>query len=74
MTSRFNTPKEQASSSEKQTPETKLKGITPKSSKTTRGVTRIVDVPAREGHGLIVTGMRRAKSVGLPPFKDHLTP
>jgi len=60
-TSSFNTPKGQASLSEKQTRGEKLKGITTKSSKTTRGTFRIVYVPARKGHGLIITGMRQAK-------------
>jgi hypothetical protein len=69
MTSRFNAPKAQASSSEKQTPGQKLKGITTKSSKPTKGTFQIVRVPARKGHGLIVTGMRWAKSAGLPPLK-----
>jgi hypothetical protein len=53
--------KEQASSSEKQTPEKKRSAITPKSSTTTKGVTRIVYVPARKGHGLIIPGSQGSR-------------
>ena len=45
---------ETENSSEKPTPEKKLKGITPKSSKTTKGRFQIVDVEPRRGHGVII--------------------
>jgi hypothetical protein len=48
--------KEQASSSEKQTPEKKPSETTPESLPTTKGVTRIVYVPARKGQGWILPG------------------
>jgi hypothetical protein len=62
MTSKFNAPEEQGSSSEKQIPEQKLRGITTKSSPTTKGTFQIVRVPARRGHGVIVPGARGMRS------------
>jgi hypothetical protein len=56
MTSKFNTPEDHGNSSEKQTPGKKLRGITPKSSKITKGTFQIVRRPARRGHGVIVPG------------------
>ena len=47
--------------SEEQKPVEKPTEITPKSSPIKKGVTRIVHMPPRKGHGLIITEMRRAK-------------
>jgi hypothetical protein len=47
--------------SEKQKPAEKPREITPKSSPIKKGVIRIVHVPPRKGHGLIITGMRGTK-------------
>jgi hypothetical protein len=52
---------EQPDKSEKPKPIEKPGEFTPKSSKITRGVTRIVYRPARRGRGLIITGMRGTK-------------
>src|SRR5215469_8226874 len=67
MTSTSTQSEGQANSSEKPTPEQKLKGITTKSSKPTRGVTRIVYRPARRGHGVIVPGAHGMRSPNTLP-------
>jgi hypothetical protein len=65
---------EQPDKSEKAKPVQKPGEITPKSSPIKKGVVRIVHVPPRKGHGLIIPGMRGPKELICRHSKDRLTP